>query len=89
MVMQRGQQRGEKAVQPGQSARALLTITNSGNVPAAYAVEVSPGMTLLGAGFAEEATAVFLSSVVQPGQSTTVPVPLAIPAGVSAKHMAS
>jgi hypothetical protein len=82
MVMQRGQQRGEKAVQPGQSARALLTVTNSGNVPTAYAVEVSSGTTLPGVGFAEEATAVFLTNVVPPGQSATLPVPLSLPPGI-------
>lgn len=81
--MQRGQQRAEKAVQPGQSARALVTVTNSGNVPTAYAVEVSPGTTLPGAGFAEEATFVLLTNVVQPGQSATIPVPLAIPPGAA------
>ncbi|MBI2855647.1 MAG: hypothetical protein HYX93_02235 [Chloroflexi bacterium] len=76
-------ERPERVLQPGQVAQGLLTITNDGDVPTRYAVEVSPGVTLPVVGFAAEDTRAMLSQVVRPGESATVRIPLGLPVDIA------
>ncbi len=73
----------ERVVQPGQSAQAVLTIANDGDVPSRYAVQLSPGAQLP-LGFASESTVGFITEVMEPGGSTTYNVPLSLPPEISA-----
>ena len=75
--------RVERAFRPGQAARGRLTITNDGNVPTRYAVEVSPGVTAPFVGFVAEETAALVTDVVQPGRSATVRIPLSLPQDIT------
>ena len=72
-----------RTVAPGQTATGVLTINNPGEIGTRYAVEISTGVAVPLVGFTQESRVLRQTGVVQPGQSTTVRIPISLPPGIS------
>lgn len=67
----------QRTFQPGERAQATIQITNTGNVPATFIVELSPGTAALFGPFIVEGIPLrIITPIVQPGQEASVALPV-------------
>lgn len=67
----------QRIFQPGERAQATIQITNTGNVPATFIVELAPGTAALFGPFISEGIPLrIITPIVQPGQEASVALPV-------------